>query len=534
MSIVRHVLTRPKSFWFTVVALAIWLAVVITLTSYHEFRRDEVRAFSLARAARWPWELFSLIRYDGHPVVWYALLYLGTCIVNSPLVLPIISIAIALGAVALFFWRSPFPAWFKVLFIFCGLPVYEYSVSARNYGISLLLIVVVAVLYPHRTKHSVWLAIVLGLLANTNVHSAIIVGAIATLWFVDLVRSERVATSDPIAPSDEIAGLAKSAIPFAIIAAGIALCALTTWPTENTILTSAHRAFRPGALALSTLTALFRPDLTFKNLVPELLSPIFSAVPMALAVLGLLRRPPLLLAALAAQVLLGVLFLWVYAGSYRHEGLFIAFLLFLYWQYCTRPQAQGRLFKVGFYAGVSPLIAFSMALGWQLAWQDVRYELSSNRILGQLIARTPIYHQAILMAEPDYVIESLPYYADNPLYLPREGRFNNVVSWTTASAERMSLGQLLDAAQHIQQREGRPVLLVLGHLEILEADKQQAGEIRYSYNKTFSWLAEDWSRLASVQRVARFDEAMGDEVYEVYVFNESRPIARRRPSLPPQ
>jgi hypothetical protein len=192
------------------------------------------------------------------------------------------------------------------------------------------------------------------------------------------------------------------------------------------------------------------------------------------------------------------------------------------------------LFKVGFYAGVSPLIAFSVALGGQLAWQDVRYELSSNRILGQLIARTPMYHQAILMAEPDYVIESLPYYADNPLYLPREGRFNNVVSWTTASAERMSLGQLLDAAQHIQQREGRPVLLVLGHLKIREVEKQTAGEIRYSYNKTFSWLPEDWLRLAALQHVARFDEAMGDEVYEVYVINESRLTARRPPAPPPR
>ena len=108
---------------------------------------------------------------------------------------------------------------------------------------------------------------------------------------------------------------------------------LTTWPTENTILTSAHRSFRPDEFALSLLTALVRPDLTFEHLTPYPLSPIVTGVLLALAVIGLVRHPSLFLAALAVQTLLGVLFLSVYSGNYRHEGLFVIFLLFLYWQF---------------------------------------------------------------------------------------------------------------------------------------------------------------------------------------------------------
>ena len=130
---------------------------------------------------------------------------------------------------------------------------------------------------------------------------------------------------------------------------------------------------------------------------------------------------------------------------------------------------------MGFYAGLTPLIVLNVVLGGQYAWDDIQHALSSNRAFAQLIQQTPAYRDAIIMAEPDYAVESLPYYADNPLYLLREGRFNKTVSWTTASADRMSLGQLLAAAKQVQAQEQRPVLIVLGHLDISPVEKQQGG-----------------------------------------------------------
>ncbi len=511
-------LIRSKSFWGSLFVLALWLALVIFLATHHEFRRDEVRALSLARAAHWPWELFALTRYDGHPILWYVALYIGLCISSSPLVLPIVSIAFAFVAVAIVLRYAPFSFWFKCLFVFSGLPLYEYAVTARNYGISLLLMVIAAALYKHRTRHGWWLALVLALLANTNVHSALIVGIIAGMWVLSLTtnlagwRLRLLAHQRSTAPTFEV--LAQ----FVLIAAGIALCALTTWPTQDTILTSAHRAFRLDEFALSLLTALVRPDLTFEHLTPYPLSPVVTGVLLALSVIGLIRRPALFLAALTVQILLGLLFLLVYSGSYRHEGLFLIFLLFLYWQWADSPNPKSRWFNLGFYGGLLPLVLLNVILGGQYAWDDVQHELSSNRAFGQLIQRTSTYPNAIIMAEPDYAVESLPYYADNAFYLLREGRFSKTVSWTTASADRMSLGQLLAAAKQIQAQEHRPILIALGHLDIDDAAKQHSGEKRYSYNKTFAWSAEDWAAFsAATEHVATFDVATSDEIYAVYL-----------------
>ncbi len=108
--------------------------------------------------------------------------YLTSCWepdVDTPLVLPVTSIVIAFAAVTIFMFFAPFPLWFKSLFIFTIFSCYEYSVMARNYGISMLLLFVGAMLYQHRKKYPLLLAFILALLANTNIHSAILVCLIA-------------------------------------------------------------------------------------------------------------------------------------------------------------------------------------------------------------------------------------------------------------------------------------------------------------------------------------------------------------------
>ena len=115
---------------FRIIAIAvlgIWLAGVIFTATRHEFYRDEVRAFSLARAAVSPLDLFPLLRDEGHPLLWYVLLYVGKSIVNTPLVLPVTSIAIAFIAVVIFIFFSPFPFFsdvysFSESFLFTNTP----------------------------------------------------------------------------------------------------------------------------------------------------------------------------------------------------------------------------------------------------------------------------------------------------------------------------------------------------------------------------------------------------------------------------
>ena len=145
---------NKKTILITIGILALWLAIVIFTETRHEFWRDEIRALTLARQAGSPFELFKLIRYEGHPILWYLFLFIGKSVLNDTLILPIISILIGFSAVTIFVFYAPFPFWFRFLFIFNAFPLYEYSVMARNYGISMLLLFISALLYKkNKTTH---------------------------------------------------------------------------------------------------------------------------------------------------------------------------------------------------------------------------------------------------------------------------------------------------------------------------------------------------------------------------------------------
>src|SRR5262249_22591977 len=113
----------------------IWLAVVAVGMWNHAFFRDEVRGLSLGSQARFL-TLPNLLHGEGHPALWYLLLRGTFDVFGTYSVLPVTSAVIASIGVAIFVWRAPFPLWWKPLFVFSGLPLFEYSVMARNYGLS--------------------------------------------------------------------------------------------------------------------------------------------------------------------------------------------------------------------------------------------------------------------------------------------------------------------------------------------------------------------------------------------------------------
>jgi hypothetical protein len=508
----RDTRASKKTVISAVIILCIWLSVVVFVETRHEFWRDEVRAFSLAREASSPLDLYNLIKYEGHPVLWYLLLFIGKSIVNTPLVLPITAIVIGFAAVAVLMFYAPFPLWFKCLFIFSALPLYEYSVMARNYGISMLLMFMVAVLYRKRTLHPYWLALTLALLANTNVHSAMLAGLLSAVWVWDVFFQQKTTSFKH--------HFVSLYLPLMIVLAGMALCVVFVMPGENTILAQATSSFSKNELVLSTFLALMRPDVTF-NLIEPAGFPNWASLGLIfLAVLGLIRRPSLFLAALGGQVAFGVFFLMVYYGSYRHQGLFLIFLLVLYWLFNGEADRRSLnrtmdlLNITGLYIAVGLLVIGNLALSIPTIQIELTLDKSSSKNFGAFLNQTAAYRNAIIVPEPDYFIESLPYYAQNQIYFPREHRFSTTVSWAATVDSHLSLSDLLATARDLKARYNWPILIVLGHFDI---DPTIDGVKRYSYNKFFSWTRSDFTDFyQSTTLIVEYDSAFSDENYLVY------------------
>ena len=172
-----------------------------------------------------------------------------------------------------------------------------------------------------------------------------------------------------------------------------------------------------------------------------------------------------------------------------------------------------KIAQVGFFS-LSAILFLNCYLGYSLVSNDINLSRSSSMQLGEYIKHSKEYQDAIIIAEPDYLLESLPFYSDNLIYFPRENRFGQTVKWTSEAKPSISISDLLLTSQEIYRKYHKPVLIILGHFEITETT---TGSKNFSYNKTFSWNKDELSAfLSSTTLIAEFKDAYTDENYLVF------------------
>jgi hypothetical protein len=505
-----------------------WALLVAALLPHHVFWRDEVRALSLAQQGDTVIEMLRAVHGDGHPALWHLLLRGAHALLPTHAVLPIVSVTVALSAALLLAWRSPF-GWFVVAALLLGrLGLYEYSVMARNYGISMLLMFLFATLYREHRDRGIALGLVLLALANTNVHSVLLTGAFALFWWLDLLWDKG---------AGRPAALRVYAINMLLAAAGVLLCALTIYPPFN----DAARDFIPAGDSASRIArAMFLPAASFWELAgnglpaatrmaalwPSHYLPLSQAVMSAVLVVsaaGLVHRPAAMLAAWVSLFALSIFFATFYPGFYRHQGLWLVFLASLYW-IVGRDAPEGaapavRIFRGAGMACFAVLLVLQIAIGLQQVWPIAVAGVpeSRSRELAELIERNPQLRQATILADPDYLVEALPYYLPNRTYLPRERRFGNVVHFTRNARLALFLRDILADARRLRSETGQPVVILM-HERLDPAGPVRVAPEGYNWQLwTSPGQVEEF--LSSTRRIARFDPVCcNDESYDVYVF----------------
>ena len=493
--------------------LLFWLALVVGVSCFHEMWRDEVRAWSLAIYPESVWGLPAALKNEGHPLVWYLILRFGYQLLPSPVILKVASIAIAFFAVFLFYRSAPFASWLKLLFLFSFLPLYEYSVMARNYGISMLLFFLIASVFPKRKEQIFILAILLVILAHTNIHSAILASFVAVFWLHEVFLQDGREARGTLNPRYFVA------IPLVVV--GLVLAVLSVLPDENSIVL-------PGPpLRIEQGFAALWENIKHPGSHYEV---IFYGIPswsrdlvLVLFVIGLTVRPVAALVVASGFVAMGAFFSIGYAGVLRHQGIVFLFLVSMYWivlqDYADRGVGYRPFLPLcrGVANFVLPaVLLIHLAGSVQKISRDLTQEMSSSKAFGQFIAADPAYHEAIIIGEPDMRLESLPYYASNPIYLPREDRYQKFVRLTRENKQELSLRELLETARSLKARERKTVLVALGHFDLLgQPPPYFRGE---SYNKRFIWTERDLNDFyASTIKIAEFKQDVENERYEVYL-----------------
>ena len=164
-------------------------AISLFLILHHEPWRDETHAFLLAHGPDTVGGLLAAIREgEVSPPLWHLMLRGVSLFTTNFLAVSLLHWAIAVAAMCVLVWCSPFRWWEKLLVSLTYLLVFEYTVIARHYGLSvLLLFAVVAVHVRGRDRGSLeclWLA----LLAQTNLLGMLLAAA---WWLPVTLRTRR-------------------------------------------------------------------------------------------------------------------------------------------------------------------------------------------------------------------------------------------------------------------------------------------------------------------------------------------------------
>ncbi len=172
---------RNKTLW--AIFLAYMLVSGVTMTR-HEPWGDEVHSWNIAKGSGSYSQLIENRRFEGHPPVWYTILWSISKFTHNVTYMQAAQWIIACLAAGLIVFYSPFPTLTKILICFGYYFLFEYAILSRNYGIAVLLVCCICLLMGREFKYKTSVYYIL-LFLLSNVHLlAMLLAASLHLYFL--------------------------------------------------------------------------------------------------------------------------------------------------------------------------------------------------------------------------------------------------------------------------------------------------------------------------------------------------------------
>ncbi len=235
--------------WPEWITLTLYAALVGSAIPFHEPFVDEAQSWQLARSLSLPDLFQTYLRYEGSPGLWHFFLWILIRLHVSYSGIHWISGAIAFIATAILVLKSPFPRYLKLTLPFTYFLLFQYAVVARNYVLAPVLFFLIALCWK---RSPVLVALMLGLLANVSLHTAVISSGLSIVYLIAQTREVEIGN-----PSVRRRLLFGAAILLALYAFAI----WTVWPPKDLLLTRVLGESRPFiSIAIgSLLWAVYQP-----------------------------------------------------------------------------------------------------------------------------------------------------------------------------------------------------------------------------------------------------------------------------------
>jgi hypothetical protein len=382
---------RAPSPRFRAILFALATLLLITGLRRHAMWLDEVQAWLIVRDSHGLADLLRNLRYEGHPGLWYLLLYPLSALGRQPQWMQCAQALCAIGSVALITWRGPFSRLELALLPLSYGLLFEYGVKSRSYALGNLLLLAFCALWPRRRERPVLLALVLAAMANVHALFAIVA---CVAWGAMLIDQ---------ATRTSIAALATrtNALCGAILLAGVVAAAATAWPAPDSGFFVGWQTDVSPRHVAHTFKALsgFTVELTANR--ADYLAAAFGIVLVGAGASRLRTHPAAAFLLVAGTLGMEALVHLKDLQHPWHHGLFFSVLVAAVWiGRAAEPTPSPRTTH-----GILPRLLFAAALGLQALHgvasyaRDAVQEYSSGREVAAFITRNGWADAPILALE---------------------------------------------------------------------------------------------------------------------------------------
>jgi hypothetical protein len=468
--------SSEKTFrWFVLLAYSLVTAANIFT---HEMWRDELHVWMTARFSNSIRELFLNMKYQGHPPLWYLMLYAVSRFTHNPVSMQFLHLAIAVGSAYIFLRFAPFSKLIRLLFIFGYFPLYEYAAISRNYALGVFLLFCFCAAYGAAEKNYFILAAILFCLSMTNAYTFILtICLLVTIGIKALIDADTRAVLIRKIPTVLICA--------ALVLAGLICSALVMFPKSDSIYVSMwstrfnvdklEQTFAAAWQGLAPVPQFMRFYWWNTNIVSwEILQSVFGAALLCFFLLSMAsKRTVFLFFGLAAGAMLVFQYI-IYTGFLRHFGHFFILVVICLWlekiwrdDKPIKINSLSRLSRT--FAGpkgiiIVLLLCVHVAVGLFASVMEWQYPFSQGKNAAAYIREKGL-DKLPIVGYMDFVASTVAGYLDRPFYYPNSDSFGTFVVFNSKRKFMLDPQEVLDKAFMLAEKNKSDVLLVL-HMDL--------------------------------------------------------------------
>ena len=459
-----------KSSCFALAATGLF-CVALSLVHYnHELWRDEIHCWSVGRNAAGLWDLLTGIRrYDGHPFLWYYVLYLVSRWSRSEVYLHVVTIVLATLSAYLWLRHGNLPRVLRLMLLGTYCFFFEYGVLSRSYALGVFLALLFCRLYDPRQLRIFRLFVVLVLLSFTSIYGCIMTAALGGFLSWQSVGKLRSAL---LARRHKRKLYWQWLLGIALVGFALYVHLKTSLPPADAFY-STTAAKRPDLFSSSGFgkqfwSALFpwnsRNDGTWivsgfigerspwfkQNLLP------FAGAVFLLWLLALRKVPAAAFALFLGVAAMAYFQAHQYTGYFRHWGHFFVLLILSTWLFAKHDPPRPVLL----YCLAAITMAFQIATNVRAVKTEIDLPFSGAQEAANYLRAQHLDNEPIL-ATYDHAASSIAGYLDRKFLWAETGTESQTVVFRKDRYDFPAERDILVWAQATVRDLGRPVLLIL-------------------------------------------------------------------------